>query len=465
MTNDDCLSIIDARKAMLDALSDYIWDNPELAFEEYRSSSALSEALEADGFEVTRSLADIPTAFSGRYGSGRPVIGILGEFDALSGLGQVAGATACQPNGSAAGHGCGHNLLGVGSLGAAMAVKRFLETAGQPGTVVYFGCPGEEGGSGKAFMARDGVFDGLDAALCWHPKDVTEVRTTRSIANAQILYVFDGRASHASAAPEQGRSALDAVELMNIGVNFLREHMTPEARIHYAITDSGGVSPNVVQSHAEALYLIRAPHNAQVQQLRARVDDIARGAALMTGTKERHEFIKACSNLVTNEAMQRDLQRIMESMLPPEADSAALAWARELTERGLADAPDRCPGHPLYRGVGPYSEPEKWQFGSTDVGDVSWICPTAQIYTAIWTRGTPAHSWQATSQGKSDYAHAMTRYAAKVLAAEAIELLANPSLLERAQREHRRKVGPGGYEPPIPEGVRPIAIGSIHKQR
>ena len=461
MTDHSYLSAIDEKAAALDALADYIWDHPELAFEEHLSAQALIAALEREGFGVTRNLAGIPTAFSGRFGSGGPVIGILGEFDALSGLGQVAGATACAPDGRPAGHGCGHNLLGVGSLGAAIAVKRFLEAGGRPGTVIYFGCPGEEGGSGKAFMARDGAFDALDAALSWHPKDVTEVRTFRSLANAQILYRFDGRASHAGAAPEQGRSALDAVELMNVGVNFLREHMIPQARVHYAITDSGGVSPNVVQPHAEALYLIRAPHNDQVRELCARVDDIARGAALMTGTTERHDFIKACSNIVTNEAMQRDLQRIMDAMQPPVPDARALAYARELTVQSLLGVPDSRPDAPLFEGVRAYQGGESWRFGSTDVGDVSWVCPTAQIHAAVWALGTPGHTWQATAQGRSAYAHAMMRYAAKVLAAEAVELLSNPALLAAAQAEHREKVGPNGYQAPIPEGVRPQAIGSL----
>ena len=463
MTDYSYLSVIDEKSRLLDDLADYIWDNPELAFEEYRSAEALIRTLRKEGFTVEEGLAGIPTAFSGRYGSGRPVIGILGEFDALSGLGQAAGTTFPSPDGKAAGHGCGHNLLGAGSLGAAMAAKRFLETTGKPGTIIYYGRPGEEGGSGKAFMARDGLFDELDAALCWHPKGATEVRTSRALANDQILYQFDGKAAHAAAAPDQGRSALDAVELMNIGVNFLREHMIPDARIHYAIMDSGGISPNVVQAHAEVLYLIRAPHNAQVQALYDRVNDIAKGAALMTGTAERHSFIKACSNIVTNEAMQRDLQRIMDEIQPPTPDEASVAYAKELTVRGLADLKDSDPEQPLYLGVKPYAEQEIWQYGSTDVGDTSWVCPTAQIHVAIWAKGTPGHSWQAVAQGKSAYAHSMMRYASKILGAEAVELLTNPTLLAEAQAEHRRKIGPDGYKSPIPEGIRPQAIGSLSK--
>ena len=463
MIDTSCLCVIDEKRAFLDGLADAIWDNPELAFAEYRSSEALIAALEAEGFAVERNLAGIPTAFSGRFGSGGPVIGILGEFDALSGLGQRAGATTPEPDGKPAGHGCGHNLLGVGSLGAAMAAKRFLETSGRPGTVVYFGCPGEEGGSGKAFMARDGVFDGLDAALCWHPNSRTEVRTCTTLANVQVLYAFDGKAAHASHVPEQGRSALDAVELMNIGVNFLREHMISDARIHYAITDSGGISPNVVQPHAEVLYLIRAPRNDQLQDLYRRVNDIAKGAALMTGTAERHVFVKACSNVVTNDVIQRDLQRIMEAIAPPEPDAASVDYARALTLQGLADAADSDPDAPLFAGVKPYPDRETLQRSSTDVGDVSWVCPTAQIHAAAWVRGTPGHSWQVVTQGKSARAHEMTRYAAKILGAEAVELLTNPALLAAAKAEHRKKVGAKGYQPPIPPDVRPRPMDNFKK--
>ncbi len=455
------LSIIDEKKDWLDGLMDSIWETPELAFTEYQSARTLKLALQSEGFTLEENLAGIGTAFSGRFGSGKPVIGILGEFDALSGLGQEAGAVCAKPDGSPNGHGCGHNLLGVGSLGAAIAVKNYLQSTGQSGTVIYFGCPGEEGGSGKAFMARDGVFDELDAALCWHPECVTEVRTDGSLANMQILYKFDGKAAHAGAAPHEGRSALDAVELMNIGVNFLREHMIPVARIHYAITDAGGQSPNVVQPHAEALYLIRAPLNTLVQELCERVNDIAKGAALMTGTKEKHEFIKACSNLVLNETIQRDLQRIMTEIAPPKPSDDDVAYARELTEKTLRKNPLMDPEFPLHWKTNPYHEDFSMRFGSTDVGDVSWICPTAQIRTATWAFGTPGHSWQVTAQGKTDNAHAMARYAAKILAAEAVELMTDPELLRAAREEHRSKVGEKGYEPPIPKGVRPRPITDI----
>lgn len=458
----DYLSVIDKKRRLLEDTANFLWDNPELAFAEHRSAAYLCHVLRAEGFTVEENLAGISTAFSGSYGTGRPYIGILGEFDALSGLSQQAGATQHHPLGQEAGHGCGHNLLGTAALGAALAVKAWLEQTGNSGTVIYYGCPGEEGGSGKGFMARDGVFDRLDAALTWHPGDETKVRNQLSLANYQILYKFDGIASHAGAKPELGRSALDAVELMNVGVQFLREHIPSSCRIHYAITDTGGPSPNVVQPHAEVLYLIRGVNNQITAELYQRVNDIAKGAALMTGTTERHDFIKACSNLVPNDTIQRMLQEKMEQLPPPEPNEDDLAYARCLITETMANNPDADCEHPIWWQVQPYGILEQ-KHGSTDVGDVSWVCPTAQFYTATCAKGTPGHSWQMTAQGRVPYAHRMTAYAAKVLAAGAVELLSNPALLEQAQEEFHKRVGPQGYAAPIPEHVVPRAISDLTK--
>ena len=458
----DYLSVIDEKRELLETTANYLWDHPETAFTEFQSAAYLCQVLREEGFAVEEGLAGIETAFSGTFGSGAPVIGILGEFDALSGLSQVAGVTEQRSAGQPSGHGCGHNLLGTGALGAAIAVKAWLEETGHSGTVIYYGCPGEEGGSGKAFMARDGVFDSLDAALTWHPSDETKVRNITNLANVQVLYKFDGIASHAGGKPHLGRSALDAVELMNVGVQFLREHIPSSCRIHYAITDSGGFSPNVVQAHAEVLYLIRGVDNAMVAELYNRVNDIAKGAALMTGTKENHIFIKACSNCVINDTIQRMLQEKMEQIAPPEPTAEELAFAREMTEKSLMHVPAADPAHPLWWEVPPYPELEN-NHGSTDVGDVSWVCPTAQIFTATVARGTPGHSWQETAQGKSSFAHRMTAYAAKIMAAGAVELMQDARLLENAKTEHRKRVGPDGYIPPIPAGTRPIAIDALRK--
>ena len=354
-------------------------------------------------------------------------------------------------------------VIGTASLGAAIAIKRFLETQKCPGTVILFGCPGEEGGSGKAFMARDGVFDELDTALCWHPDENTGVRVQTSLANCQVLYKFNGKAAHAGAEPHLGRSALDAVELMDIGANYLREHMIDQARVHYAITDAGGFSPNVVQPHAEVLYLIRAPRSAQVKELYERVNDIARGAALMTGTTVEIDFVKACSDTILNDTLQRVLYEKMAQIGVPEITEADEALARELTETALIEYPKADPVHPIHDELLPYTGQIEYECGSTDVGDVSWVCPTVQAKAATWAFGTPCHSWQAVTQGVMPLAHKMTLYIAKSLAAMGAELMVNAELLERAKQEHRRLVGPEGYVCPIPKGVKPRSMDSLHK--
>ena len=458
---DTILQAIDEKRKVLNDTADFLWDHPETAFTEFESAKYICQVLRQEGFTVEENLGGIATAFSGTFGSGKPVIGILGEFDALSGLSQVAGVAEQVSAGGQNGHGCGHNLLGAGSLGAAIGVKAWLEKTGKSGTVVYYGCPGEEGGSGKAFMARDGIFDNLDAAFCWHPDSVNKVYTSTHLANYQILYKFDGIAAHAAAGPHLGRSALDAVELMNMGVQFLREHIPTSCRIHYAITDTGGFSPNVVQAHAEVLYLIRGVNNKVAKDLYERVNDIAKGAALMTGTTESHQFIKACSNTIVNTPMMELLQEKMEAIPLPQPTEEQLDYAREMAKM-LTNSPSADPENPLNTTLQPLDH-EKQGFGSTDVGDVSWVCPTAQILTSCVAKGTPAHSWQWTAQCKTDLAREMTIYAAKVLAAAAAELMVNPELLQQAKADHARRVGPEGYKPPIPQGAKPIALDSLRK--
>jgi len=460
--NQAYLSVIDEKAALLEKVADFLWDNPETAFTEYQSAAYLCEVLRKEGFTVQENLAGIKTAFSGSYGSGKPVIGILGEFDALSGLSQEAGCLEQKSIGGDAGHGCGHHLYAAGSLGAAIGVKKWLETTKNPGTVVFIGTPGEEGGSGKSFMARDGVFDGLDAAFTWHPGGYNKLWTDRSLANYQILYKFDGTPSHASSRPELGRSALDAVELMNIGVQFLREHMPNFCRVHYAITDAGGMSPNVVQPHAEVLYLIRGADNATVKELYARVNDIAKGAALMTSTRESHTFIKACSNLVHNTVLRKVLYDKMVELGLPEMDEADQQTAREFSQVALAGVPGVDPQEPIANDIWAYTEDEAQGYSSTDVGDVSWVCPTAQILTATFAKGTPPHTWQMVAQGKLPQAHKMTRYAAKVMAASAVEMMASPELLAKAQEEFRKRVG-AGYDAPIPKEISPKPMDSFKK--
>ena len=404
------------------------------------------------------------------------MIGILGEFDALSGLSQQAGVAEKKPlvPGSA-GHGCGHNLLGVGSLAAALAVKEYLEREKCSGTVVYYGCPGEEGGSGKAFMARDGVFDELDCAITWHPWDINGASYEESLANYQIAYRFKGISSHAAASPHLGRSALDAVELMNVGVQFLREHVIYSARIHYAITDAGGFSPNVVQPQAEVLYLIRAPKNRQVQEIFERINKIAQGAALMTETAMEYDFIKSCSNMIPNYRLCRLLHEKMSEIAPPSYTADEVTFAKTIQKsfensanpyedqlgrytKEDADFLKAQFGKPLFDFIAPLAQRIGALGGSTDVGDVSWVCPTAQILTTTKAALTPAHSWQQTAQGKSGIAHKGMLYAGKVMAAAAIELIASPGIVEEAKREHRESLGGETYRCAIPRDVRPRAL-------
>lgn len=461
----------------LNALSDAIWETPETAFEEYQSAQAIAALLSAQGFDVETGIAGIETAFRGVWGADAPVIGLLGEYDALSNMNQqadIASEQAALPG--ANGHGCGHNLLGAGSLLAAFCLRDYLRAHAMPGTVVYYGCPGEEGGSGKAFMAREGLFRELDVALSWHPADVNGVFTGSSLANYRIDFLFTGKSAHAAACPHMGRSALDAVELMNVGVNYLREHVAPEARMHYALTDGGGLSPNVVQAHAASTYLLRAPKLFQVQEIYERVCDVARGAALMTGTQVKIRFVKACANILPSKALESRLHDSLTLLGPPTPTEQDAAFARALRET----MPDTAMGSELVvhcdamrDWLAPYASAPLCDFilphmddasvapCSYDIGDVSHICPTGQVCAAAWAGGTPAHSWQAVAQGKSAYAHRAMHYAGKALALTAAELAACPEALAAAREEHTRRLGGYVYKSAIPPEIQ--CINRCHK--
>ena len=468
---------VDSMAELYENLADAIWDSPELSLKEHKATALYIDTLKELGFEVTEKLCGIDTAFCGSYGSGGPVIGILGEYDALSGLSQQAGESHESPIiPGGCGHGCGHNLLGAGSLAAAAAVKHYLETSGQAGTVVFFGCPGEEGGAGKAYMAREGLWKKLDAALCWHPGSVNEVRTGTNNSCIQVLYKFSGVAAHAAGAPHSGRSALDAVELMNIGVQFLREHMTDDCRIHYAITDAGGVSPNVVQARASVLYMVRANKVADSVKLQARVDDIAKGAALMTGTTYERVFIDGTAELLPNYTIENALYKNFQEIGVPSHTQEELAFAQSLRETYPASA--EIPGigskydetiaqqvkalsenmtKPLNDFLMPMYSGRGFVPGSSDVGDVSWLTPTSQIQVVTWPADVPGHSWQVVACGKSSIAHKGMLTAAKVLAATAIDLMTQPELLQEAKKEFLEK-SESGYVCPIEPDAVPIAL-------
>jgi aminobenzoyl-glutamate utilization protein B len=481
-----CLAgYVDSVGDLLRDISDKIWDYAETAFEEYQSADILKETLVREGLKLEDKIGGIDTAFCASYGSGKPVIGILAEYDALSGLSQKALSTREEPRGgehdNGNGHGCGHNLFGAGSLGAALAVKEYLAAHKISGTIKIFGCPGEEGGSGKAFMAREGVFEGLDAVFAWHPMAVNAIMEVRLLANYQILYKFRGKAAHAAAAPHLGRSALDAVELMNVGVNFLREHVIPEARIHYAITNTGGFSPNVVQARGEVLYLIRSPRQPQVEEIYQRINKIAQGAALMTETELEIEFIKACADVIPNKTLSRvlydnfktqelpaytDEERayaaaLAKTSLKPPGSEAAMflsavekhreEFTKRLAEKNICDL--------LLPFFDEVSEPVFP--GSSDVGDVSWNVPTAQIVTACYALGTAEHSWQLVSQTRSSLGHKGLILAAKVIAGACIDLLEHPELVEKAKEEWRQRLAGQPYRSAIPPEVKPRPIGKL----
>ncbi|WP_024985635.1 M20 family metallopeptidase [Brevibacillus borstelensis] len=455
--------MIEQKRDLFISVSDNIWSFAETRFEEYQSAELLAQTLESEGFQVERGVGGIKTAFIGSFGSGGPIVAILGEFDALSGMSQKKGQAVQEPEVPGGnGHGCGHNLLGTASLAAAVAVKQYMEENNLKGTVRYYGCPGEEGGSGKAFMARAGLFDDVDFALCWHPMGYNSIMAIESLANYQVYFKFRGKSSHAAASPHLGRSALDAVELMNVGVNYLREHIIPEARVHYAVTNTGGLSPNVVQAYAEALYLVRAPKVDQVQEIYERVCKIAQGAALMTETEVEIVFDKACSNVVQNKVMEQVMYRNFQELGVPVHDEEEFKLAKEvratLTEQELNTSVKEFPDGPdvdMVTWLNPYNGETSPLNGSTDVGDVSWIAPTAQCTTACFVNGSTLHSWQWVSLGGTSLGHKGMLHAGKVLASTAVDMLNNPELIEQAKAELQQRLGGKPYKCPIPEGVQP----------
>ncbi len=456
--------LVDADQADFIALSDRVWDSPELCYAETRSCAEHTAMLEAKGFRVTRNVAGIPTAVMGEAGTDGPVIAILGEYDALPGLSQEAGVAQQKPlPGPGYGHGCGHNMLGSASMLAATAVKAYLDANGLKGRVRYYGCPAEEGGAAKGFMARAGAFSDVDVAISWHPSSFSGVNPADSLANTRIDFSFHGRAAHAAASPHLGRSALDAVELMSVGVNYMREHMPSDARVHAAILDAGGVAPNVVQAFAKVRYLIRARSLPELSKLIARVRKIADGAALMTETKVTSQVISAVSNLLANTPLERAMQDNLDRLGPPfdDADQAAArTFQATLSEEDIESSYRRAgipvrPGTALCDLIIPADAKSGGMVGSTDVGDVSWVVPTVQSRGATYAIGTPGHSWQLTAQGKLPAAHKGLVHVAKVMAGTALDVIRDETLLARAKADHQARVGQNPYVCPLPDDLDP----------
>ncbi len=475
MDKQELYQTIEAKSGEILELSDKIWEYAELSMLEHKSTKAYVELLQAEGFQVETNLCGIPTAFSGQFGSGKPRIGILGEYDALSGLSQQPGVAEKKPlveDGS--GQGCGHNLLGAASLGAAIAIKDAIAQGELQGTVIFYGCPGEEGCAGKTFMARDGLFKDLDAAITWHPGYTNEVTTGSNAACLQMVYEFAGVAAHAAGNPWDGRSALDGAEMMNMGVQFLREHMEPKCSIHYSIADAGGISPNVVQPKAKLIYMVRAETVRKAKALLARVNDIAKGAALMSGTTVTWHQLDGTSDTLSNTVLEELLYNNLLEAPMPEYTQEEWAFAADLRKtyphEGLPG--ENVDTNPVLRKqiaalsdkgqkdindfVVPYYPACPYSPGSTDVGDVSWLTPTAQFNTATWPSKIPGHSWQVVAVGKSGIAHKGLKYAAKALAGAAADLMEKPELL-KAAREEFDETAAAGYDCPIGPEVVPSA--------
>lgn len=448
-----------------------VWGYSETAFEEHRSCARMVKFLKEQGFAVETPVADMDTAYVGVFGSGKPVICFLAEYDALHGMSQEADLCRYAPlSEREQGHGCGHHLLGTGAIGAALLYRDYLKESGKSGTVKIVGCPAEESGSGKAYLARAGFFDDADVALTWHPSDFHMVETGSSQACIQAFFDFHGVSSHAAAAPHLGRSALDAVEIMDVGANYLREHIEPDERLHYAIINSGGESPNVVQSEARVKYLIRSTSAKKTKKLYERVCDVARGAALITGTKVDIIFDEGLYDTMPNFTLEDVLKESYQKIGIPEytkeeREYAAAFKASFNQEELFSNLPhgivdimalkDNMESSELCDMFVDRIHSEECAPGSTDVGDVSWVVPTAQIRVSCYSYGAGSHSWQWTGQGKSSIALKGACLAAEVLADAAKTLTEKPELIVKARAEFDKRMRGQKYECLIPADVKP----------
>ena len=429
-----------------------IWELAEVGYQEHESSQLLQQKLRSEGFDVEAGVAGMPTAFVASYGSGKPVIAVLGEFDALPGVSQAAVPYKKERPEVNAGHACGHHLFGSGSAAAAAAAKKWLEQSGTSGTIRFYGTPAEEGGAGKVYMVRGGLFDDVDAVLHWHPSPVNAANPGNSLANKSAKFRFYGQASHAAGAPERGRSALDGVEAMNYMVNLMREHVPQETRMHYVIT-RGGEAPNVVPAFAEVYYYIRNPEAGMVKQLFDRVVAAAEGAAQGTGTKMEYEVIHGIYNLVPNETLQKMMHKNLVQVGGVEYTPEEKAFAEKI----IATYPDTKVKPEDAAEVMPYAVPRSGGYGSTDVGDISWVTPTVGMGAATWAPGTSAHSWQAVAAGGTTIGRKGMLVAAKTLALTAIDIFQNPEVTAKAREELEKIRGKdfvyqsllGDREPPL----------------
>jgi aminobenzoyl-glutamate utilization protein B len=435
LASSDVTRLLDERASNFSELAREIWELAEVGFQEERSSELLKSQLASAGFEIQSGVAGMPTAFIGSFGRGRPVVALLAEFDALPGLSQDATPARRPRTENAPGHACGHHLFGTAATAAAIAVKEWLGTSGSSGTIRLYGTPAEEGGAGKVYMVRAGLFSDVDAVLTWHPADENNASPVGSLANKSAKFRFHGLSSHAAAAPEMGRSALDGVEAMNYLVNMMREHVPQESRIHYVIT-RGGMAPNVVPDFAEVYYYCRHPEVDVVQDLWKRIELAAQGAATGTETRMELEVIHGIYNKLPNHRLSQLFDENLREMGGIDYTAEELRFAE--TVRATLESPELPIGS--QREIQPFVP--QLTSASTDVGDISWVVPTASVQIATWVPGTPAHSWQAVAAGGMSIGFKGMQLASKVLATTAVDLFTTPALVDEARREFEERRGP-----------------------
>ncbi|GAA4046081.1 amidohydrolase [Parerythrobacter jejuensis] len=425
---EDPIAAVDAQEERTTRVAKQLWDWAELGYLELRSTNLLQSELRSEGFTITEGVAGIPTAFVAEWGQGGPVIGVLAEYDALPGISQSTSATREIMDDKPAGHACGHNLFAAGSLTAAIAIKNWLEATGTPGRIRLYGTPAEEGGSGKVYMARAGLFDDVDVALHWHAADRNSAAARTSLANRSAKFRFKGISAHAAGAPERGRSALDGVEAMNMMVNMMREHTSMDTRIHYVVT-KGGAAPNVIPDFAESFYYVRHSDADEVRTLWNRLEDTARGAAIGTGTEVEWEIIHGNNPLLVNETLAKVMDAKLRQVGGVTYTPEEREWAAQIS-KSLGEG-----AKPLdsAEAIQPYGK--SLGYGSTDVGDVSWATPTVGVRTATWVPGTSAHSWQAVAASGHSIGAKGAQVAAKALTLMAIELYSRPDLRSAARAE------------------------------
>ena len=451
-TKEDVVRSIDAGYDKYTTVAKKIWEFAEVGYQETKSSALLQETLSQAGFKIEKGVAGMPTAFVATYGSGKPIIGILGEFDALPGVSQDAVPEIKKVEGRPAGHACGHHLFGTASSAAAIAVKDWLIANKKQGTIRFYGTPAEEGGSGKVYMVREGLFNDVDVVFHWHPGAQNNASAGGSLANKTGKFRFYGIAAHAAASPERGRSALDGVEAMNDMVNMMREHVTQESRIHYVIT-RGGEAPNVVPAFAEVYYYVRHPKRTEVKDMWDRLTRAAQGAALGTDTKVEWEITGGVYDLLPNET----LAKVMDTNLRAVGGYTYTLDEKVFAEKIQTTFTSAAPSLSTTNSISEFKITDGSGFGSTDVGDVSWVVPTAGLSTATWVPGTAAHSWQAVAAGGTSIGNKGMMMAAKTMALSIIDVFSNPATIDAAWKELRKRTGENfKYESLI--GDRPPAL-------